>query len=114
MKKMWHDEAWKEYLNWLNQDKKTLSRKKIGIVFLFYSSLRFPVSFLYGIYRSPAVTRGRKYPRYELIPWFETSRLYRPWKVTDRDSDPITLAKVNTLKKRAEHSPRTSNRKYLL
>ena len=56
------------------------------------------------------MTRGRKYPRYELIPWFETSRLYRPWKVTDRDSDPITLAKVNTLKKRAEHSPRTSNR----
>ena len=26
MKKMWHDEAWKEYLNWQNQDKKTLKK----------------------------------------------------------------------------------------
>ena len=26
MKKMWHDEARKEYLNWQNQDKKTLKK----------------------------------------------------------------------------------------
>lgn len=26
MKKMWHDEAWEEYLYWQTQDKKTLKR----------------------------------------------------------------------------------------
>lgn len=26
MKKMWHDEAWKEYLYWQTQDKKTLKK----------------------------------------------------------------------------------------
>lgn len=26
MKKVWHDEAWEEYLYWQTQDKKTLKR----------------------------------------------------------------------------------------
>ena len=26
MKKMWHDEAWEEYLYWQTQDKKTLKK----------------------------------------------------------------------------------------
>lgn len=28
MKKVWHDEAWKEYLYWQNQDKKTLKKNQ--------------------------------------------------------------------------------------
>ncbi|MCR5726985.1 MAG: hypothetical protein K6G24_05915 [Lachnospiraceae bacterium] len=43
------------------------------------------------------MTRGRKYPRYELIPWFETSRLYRPWKVTDWKGT-VTAVKAGTCK----------------
>lgn len=26
MKKLWHDKAWEEYLNWQTQDKKTLKK----------------------------------------------------------------------------------------
>ena len=26
MKKIWHDDAWEEYLNWQTQDKKTLKK----------------------------------------------------------------------------------------
>lgn len=26
MKKIWHDEAWNEYLDWQQQDKKTLKK----------------------------------------------------------------------------------------
>ena len=42
MRKLWHDEAWEEYLYWQSQDKKTLKHNYVNLFsYFFYFFFKF-------------------------------------------------------------------------